>query len=552
MVFTTIEKIYYLPLKFFAKKNDMKTALIYTRVSDPDQLSGLSLEVQRDKCVKWAKENDYKISAIYTDGGKTGTKTVGRHGLEDAIIHCQREKIDAILVIDTDRFARNEEDHFAIKAILKKCNTCVVAINQPMINNTPEGQLFETILAGTNAFYSRLTGRKVKKSLEKKWEDGIYPSWAPLGYLNINKGTEEKPHRVIEIDPTKGPMVVECFKMYASGNYSLLQLSKRMYKKGFTARNGKTICDSSLQKILTNTFYYGWMKWSGMEKYGIHKPLISKTLFDQCQLIAAKHRQFLIRERKHNFLLRGVVFCQKHKSRLTAEWHYYHHDHYRKDKIGYYHCHFQGGCPGSYIDTEELEKRVANLIKNYQFDEEFIELVKQKVRDYLSKGRKTIESEKQGIINRKKAIESKRDNVEDLLVEGALDRDSYQRQHLKLQGEIDMLDGEMSELENKRNVDIKLIDEVLALTRNIYQTYMDASPNLKRHYLKFFFEAIYIDGKKIAKVVETPIFSTLRRQHHIIIRSNWLLRVVSFAFSYGVPWGLVLVFFVKATDTNLL
>jgi len=51
---------------------------------------------------------------------------------------------------------------------------------------------------------------------------------------------------------------------------------------------------------------------------------------------------------------------------------------------------------------------------------------------------------------------------------------------------------------------------------------MDAPPNLKRHYLKFFFEVIYIDGKKIAKVVETPIFSTLRRQHHIIIRSNWL------------------------------
>ncbi len=505
----------------------MRKAIVYSRVSDPGQVSGLSLGVQRERCINWAKQNKYDIAGVYEDGGKSGTKTVGRNGLEDAIIHCQQKNIDALLVIDTDRIARNEIDHYSIRNLLQKQGTQLIAVNQPQIDDSAEGKLMDGMLASINAFYSRLTGRKVKKSLEKKWEDGIYPSWAPPGYLNVNKGTEEKPYRIIEVDPIKGPLIREVFRLYATGNFSLLSLSRVMFKKGLTARNGKTICDSSLQQILTNTFYYGWMRWSGMEKMGIHKPLITKTLFDQCQLVAAKHRQFLIRERKHDFLLRGVVFCQKHESRLTAEWHYYHHDHYKKDKIGYYHCHHQGGCPGSYIDTEDLEKRVANLFKNYQFDEKFIELVRQKVRDQLNVGRKTNESEKQGIINRKKAIEVKRNNLEDLLVDGAIERSTYQRQHLKLQGEIDVLDNEMAELENQRNVDVNLIDEVLALTRNIYQTYLDAPPNLKRHYLKFFFEAIYIDGKKIAKVVETPIFSTLRRQHHIIIRSNWLPRVDS-------------------------
>jgi len=52
--------------------------------------------------------------------------------------------------------------------------------------------------------------------------------------------------------------------------------------------------------------------------------------------------------------------------------------------------------------------------------------------------------------------------------------------------------------------------------------YLDVPPNLKRCYLKFFFEAIYVEGKKISEVVETLIFTTLRRQHHIITRSNWL------------------------------
>jgi len=67
-----------------------------------------------------------------------------------------------------------------------------------------------------------------------------------------------------------------------------------------------------------------------------------------------------------------------------------------------------------------------------------------------------------------------------------------------------------------------MIDEVLTLTRNIYQTYLDVPDYLKRHYLRFFFEGIYIKDKRIARVVEAPLFSTLRRQEKVIIRSNWL------------------------------
>ena len=80
----------------------------------------------------------------------------------------------------------------------------------------------------------------------------------------------------------------------------------------------------------------------------------------------------------------------------------------------------------------------------------------------------------------------------------------------------------MLDLEAKHQLDVNLIDEVLALTRNIHQTYLDAPELLKRHYLRFFFEGIYIKDKKIAKVAVTPVFSTLQKQHQLIIRSNWL------------------------------
>ena len=100
--------------------------------------------------------------------------------------------------------------------------------------------------------------------------------------------------------------------------------------------------------------------------------------------------------------------------------------------------------------------------------------------------------------------------------------DTYQRQYARLQDEIELLDNQLNELDVQYKMDVTIIDEVLALSRNIYQTYLDAPDFLKRHYLRFFFDAIYIDGKKITKIVETPLFSVLRNQHHIIIREHWL------------------------------
>lgn len=502
----------------------MNKALIYKRVSDPKQMVGLSLDVQEERCRKWARENSYEVVGVYEDGGKTGTKTVGRHGLEDLIVRCQQKDIGVVLTIDTDRFARNELDHYLLKDELNKLGTKVVAVNQPMIDGSAEGMLMENTLIGINAFYSRLTGRKVKKSLEKKWDDGVYPSWAPLGYLNVNIGTREKSNRIIKVDPEKGPLVADTFKLYATGNYSYFQLCKEMASRGLMARNGKMFCDSSMQQLLSSTFYWGWMKYSGKEKMGNHEPLISKALFDQCQFMAAKHRQFLTRERKHDFLLRGVVFCNKHNSRVTAEWHKYHNDKYKKDKIGYYHCYTQGGCPGSFIEVDDLEKKVANLFKNYQFSQEFIDLVIQKVKDVLNESRKNLKVERQALLNSRRAVEKDRNKLEDLLVQGVIGRDVYQRQHKKLEEQIANFDSQLSTLENQQRLDVDLIEEVLAFTRDIYKTYVEAPPYLKKHYLRFVFEGIYIQDKKIVKVVETPIFLALRRQNFCIIRNGLLPR----------------------------
>lgn len=499
-----------------------KKCLVYCRVSDQDQLKGLSLDVQKDNCTKWAKDNKYKLVETYIDEAKSGTKTAGRDGLEDTLIHCQKEHIDAILVIDTDRFARNEEDHFAIKAILKKLGTKVIAINQPMINDSAEGILFETLIIGVNAFYSRLTGRKVKKSLEKKWNDGWWPGWAPLGYKNINIGTEEHPIRIVQQDPEVAPIIKWAFEHYVKGGCSIIKLINKLNEKGIKTRNGKPIAHSTMQQILTNSFYYGLMKWNNMEKMGNHEPIITKKLFDTCQLMLAKRRNFVTRERKYDFLLRGVVTCAQCGQRYTAEWHFIKSQ--NRDKIAYYHCAKLQRCQSKYVETEELEKMVAERLKGIKFSKAFTNAVTKQVRRYLKNNDKVVDKARRACLNKRTALIAKRNVLEDSLLSETVDRDTYKRKSSELRAAIENIDTELTNLESNRNFDFDVLEEILALTRNIPKTYKEAPDFLKKKYLNFFFDQIQVNDKKIENTVFSPLITELIEQQKVILRSNWLPR----------------------------
>lgn len=83
-----------------------------------------------------------------------------------------------------------------------------------------------------------------------------------------------------------------------------------------------------------------------------------------------------------------------------------------------------------------------------------------------------------------------------------------------------MIDRQLHELNNKHTIDFSVIDEVLAMTRNLHQSYLDTPDFLKRHYLRLFFERLYIKDKKIVKVVETPIFRVLRQENQLLFRTR--------------------------------
>lgn len=280
-------------------------------------------------------------------------------------------------------------------------------------------------------------------------------------------------------------------------------------------------------------------KKSGKEKIGKHKALVTKELFDLCQYVSSQHRQFLTRTRKYHFLLRGLLYCSIHKGkrrtggfaenttyeedslRLTAD----RHDDINskaRSEISYYHCSARGGCPTTSVATEILEKQVSNYIKKMEFKQEFIELVRSKVRDILKQNKGDIDGQIQGLENRRKGFKNKLSHLIDMRANGELSRETFKDSQDEVEARINEADAQILELETKAKLDYRLIDEVLSLTTNIYQTYMEAPDFLKRHYLRLFFERIYVKDKKVWKIAENPVFSVLRKQQQVILRGNWL------------------------------
>ena len=145
----------------------MEQALIYCRVSTEEQAkNNNSLLTQENFCKKFAGDNDYEVAGIYVDEGKSATN-LNRPALQDMLARCQQDKsINIVIVQETDRLARNTNDHLTIKTVLKKVGVKVISVAQPMIDDSPEGNMIDTIVASVNQFQSQITGRKTKKGIK--------------------------------------------------------------------------------------------------------------------------------------------------------------------------------------------------------------------------------------------------------------------------------------------------------------------------------------------------------------------------------------------------
>lgn len=499
----------------------MPNALIYCRVSTEEQAEqGYSLDAQERLCRDYAKNNGYRCLDVYRDEGRSGTN-LNRPALQAAMERIRAGgSVDAVLVQETDRLARNTNDHFAVKAVLRKAGVRLISVAQPMLDDTPEGMLVDTMLASINQFQSDINSRKTKKGLEQRFLSGWYPAWAPVGYMN---NRQENATELILPDPKHWDLVHRALTLYLSGEYTVLALRDQLHAEGLRTRLGGKVAHSSLCRVLQNPFYAGIMVWNGVRKPGRHKPMITLGEHERILTILRAHNLGRSRRRIHEFLLSGFAYCNICKGRYIGE------RHADRGNIGYYRCNLHGagqigkthGNKGQNVEVSDLERQVEARFKQIQFSQRFVDDVTQRLTELYEDQRQEIDTKKQALLNERSGLEHRREVAERKLLRGVLGDDDFVRIKTGIQAALDGIGDQLDELELERAIDVNVIREVLLLARDAYDAYQKTPFEVKRRLLALFWDKFLIQNRKIVEAVPARLIRDLVDREAVRLRPVW-------------------------------
>ena len=352
----------------------MEKVILYLRVSSKEQeAEGYSIPSQRKLLQEYCSKKGYSIAEEFVD--IETAKRAGRTQFNEMISFAKKNKlVKHIIVEKTDRLLRNISDYARINDLMEDNNFYIHLVKQNSIVSKRSSSS-EKLIFGVNIIVAKNTvdnlSEETRKGMLEKAEQGIYPSYAPYGYINVERGGK----RILKTDPKNAPYVKKMFERYATGHYSLLSLKQKMIADGMVYRNGKNFYKSTVEGILKNEFYTGIFYWNG-KKYenAQHEAIISKELFRQVQSILIKPNKY--KSRKALFTFSNLITCGVCGFSITAQ--------VQKQKYIYYHCSgYKGDCEQPYLREEIIGDQISSLLTALEVSDDTQKMVLSELRENM-------------------------------------------------------------------------------------------------------------------------------------------------------------------------
>lgn len=498
----------------------IKNCLIYARVSTDRQVrEGHSLEDQVNRLFKYARDKGWRVLEVFKDGGKSGGSTTGRPEFTRMLERCGHdENVHAIILEETDRFARDAQDHLAVKSFLKKHQVRLITTEQPNFGDDPTGKFIDLVMAGANQLQREITGEKTRRTMIALAEKGFQPGVAVIGYHNSFKKNE--PWR---IDKERTYFIREAFKRYHTGNYSIYRLEEELYTAGFRNKRGGKVKANVIHKILTDVRYAGKVLYMNKIYNGQHQAIVSMEDVKKSEVIMANHNKGADRSRKHNWFLAGLVHCKACGSLMTGE------KHVKKNglKFWYYRClgpKTRGQtCDEPYAPMKRIHEQLEEHLTGMKFDPRFFLALRCELEGVMRSQGKDIPGKIKGLEDRKRTVEKKMDKLEDEMIAEIIPRERIDQKYIPLRDELQTIEGEISKLQRpSANLDEKKIDTILGFMGRLPELWRSFNKQEKKQFLKWFVEKVWIKKKKVVDITYTEAFQAFVDMDLVRIRTLWL------------------------------
>jgi len=323
----------------------MRLVVSYTRVSTKEQGEGFSLDVQERVLDDFARAHELRIVRPFSESHSAFRPGERPQFNEMLRFLQQRPDVTGVLVYKLDRLGRNMPDF----ARLSEMQSLEVISATEHLPPGSTGELLSVVTQGVSRFFSAQLSERVTSAMAEKASKGLWPSYAPTGYVNI----EDPP--CIEPDPERAPLVRELFELAARSHMSLRGLSQWAEEHGLRTRQGGALRKSAIHKLLRNPTYYGVIEWKGRRYEGQHEPLISESLFSRVQEAFQEKTHTVT---KRSFAYRGLLVCGYCGCQITASY-------AKKGRYIYYRCtHGRGECEQPYVREDRLGERLFPVIQS--------------------------------------------------------------------------------------------------------------------------------------------------------------------------------------------
>jgi DNA invertase Pin-like site-specific DNA recombinase len=388
-------------------------ALLYLRVSHQEQVEkGLSLDTQLEELKEYCFENGLAVKKIYRDEGISGSTITKRHAFQNMIAESQSGEV--ILFTKLDRFSRNLLDALLVVKELTNKNVSVKAIKEEIDTTTTEGRFMFNLMLTLAQREREKTSDRIKDVFDMQIKNGFSVSGkVPYGYMKVDGR--------YAIDEVPASEIQGLFENYAK--YNSLTVATRWWN----SVSDRKYEMQEIKKKLKNQIYIG-VHPSGLNDY-FCEPIVDKELFYDVQ----EKLKTNVRTRKNNsvFLFSGIIKCNTCGRVMVGNKTTRHYK--GKQLYNYYyrcnHAYQDSMCSNRKILSEiKIENAVINALKLALADSNvFVKISTQE----------KIENEKHK--NARNNIKAKISRLQDLYIDGLIDKSSYDVKYNSLIAELDAI-----------------------------------------------------------------------------------------------------------------
>ena len=475
----------------------MKNVILYVRVSTDEQAGrGYSLRDQEQKLLTYCQNNNLNVVHIFRED--FSAKTFKRPEFKKLLDFCKKNKKDIhqLLFIKWDRFSRNTSESYQMIDVFNHLDIQINAIEQPLDLTIPEQGLMLAVYLSIPEVENQRRSLNIIAGMRRAFKEGRYVGNAPKGYSN---GTDvnKKPLLVPNEDAKH---IQEGFELMATGIYNQKEVFNRLKSKGF-----KTSI-TSIALIFRNHLYYGGVYIKGYKNEpetvvdGIHEPIITKSLFFKVQdVLDNRRKKYHIAHKKINehFPLKGFLNCPSCQKPLTAST-----SKGRSKKYTYYHC--ISPCNQRY-KIEDVNTWFDDFLQSITIKKEIQILLYEMIKADLIASEGKSEIGPKHFENVKK-MEDKIIRLQDLFIEGEIDKIEYEQAKKRYQSILQELKQKEEGLKDKKNL-LKTYEFALAKLLTIHSQYLHGDIDTKRKLVGSIFpEKFQFENNKVRTADINPLF----------------------------------------------